>query len=112
MRNDSERFYDILDAIYKLQNYYKNHLELHKISEIELMVSVKCIEIINEACRCLSEVFQVKYSQVPWRQITNMRNILAYQYFKIDTDKVKLVTKKNMPELKRQIEEIIDEAFA
>ncbi len=111
MRDDSERLHDILDAISKLQNYSKSHSESHNISEIELMGLVKCIEIIGEACRCLSEDFRVKYNHVPWRQIANMRNILAHQYFEIDTDKVELVIKKNIPELKKQVEEILHDAF-
>ena len=71
MRDDSERLHDILDAISKLQTYYKDHLELHHISEIELMGLVKCIEIIGEACRSMSEDFKLKHTQVPWRQIAN-----------------------------------------
>jgi uncharacterized protein with HEPN domain len=74
---------------------------------MELMGIVRCIEIIGEASRCLSEDCKNKYNQVPWRQISNMRNILVHQYFEIDTDRVESVIKKNIPELKVSVEEIL-----
>ncbi len=72
---------------------------------------VKYLEIIGEASRCLSESFKNKYSLVPWRQIANMRNILVHQYFNVDIDKVEVevAIKKEIPELKNQIEQILQD---
>ncbi len=107
MRDDKERLLDILDSISLIEKYLLLNKDLYHLNEMELMGIVRCIEIIGEASRCLSEDCKNKYNQVPWRQISNMRNILVHQYFEIDTDRVESVIKKNIPELKVSVEEIL-----
>ena len=107
MRDDRERLLDILDSISLIEKYLLLNKDLYHVNEMELMGIVRCIEIIGEASRCLSEDCKNKYNQVPWRQISNMRNILVHQYFEIDTDRVESVIKKNIPELKVSVEEIL-----
>ena len=107
MRNDRERLLDILDSISLIEKYLLLNKDLYHLNEMELMGIVRCIEIIGEASRCLSEDCKNKYNQVPWRQISNMRNILVHQYFEIDTDRVESVIRKNIPELKVSVEEIL-----
>lgn len=107
MRDDRERLLDILDSISLIEKYLLLNKDLYHLNEMELMGIVRCIEIIGEASRCLSEDCKNKYNQVPWRQISNMRNILVHQYFEIDTDRVESVIRKNIPELKVSVEEIL-----
>ena len=107
MRDDRERLLDILDSISLIEKYLLLNKDLYHLNEMELMGIVRCIEIIGEASRCLSEDCKNKYNQVPWRQISNMRNILVHQYFEIDTDRVESVIKKNIPELKVSVEGIL-----
>jgi uncharacterized protein with HEPN domain len=91
VRDDRERLLDILDSISLIEKYLLLNKDLYHLNEMELMGIVRCIEIIGEASRCLSEDCKNKYNQVPWRQISNMRNILVHQYFEIDTDRVESV---------------------
>jgi uncharacterized protein with HEPN domain len=107
VRDDRESLLDILDSISLIEKYLLLNKDLYHLNEMELMGIVRCIEIIGEASRCLSEDCKNKYNQVPWRQISNMRNILVHQYFEIDTDRVESVIKKNIPELKVSVEEIL-----
>lgn len=107
MRDDKERLLDILDSISLIEKYLLLNKDLYHLNEMELMGIVRCIEIIGEASRCLSDDCKNKYNQVPWRQISNMRNILVHQYFEIDTDRVESVIRKNIPELKVSVEEIL-----
>jgi uncharacterized protein with HEPN domain len=107
VRDDKERLLDILDSISLIEKYLLLNKDLYHLNEMELMGIVRCIEIIGEASRCLSDDCKNKYNQVPWRQISNMRNILVHQYFEIDTDRVESVIRKNIPELKVSVEEIL-----
>jgi uncharacterized protein with HEPN domain len=38
------------------------------------------LEIIGEAARRVSEAFQQKHPEIPWRSIIGQRNVLAHQY--------------------------------
>lgn len=108
MRDDNERLLDILDAINIIDKSLSSGKEIHALNELEFLGIVRCIEIIGEACNNLSKPYQDKYSEVPWRQIANMRNILIHQYFNVDIEKVEKVVKENLPKLKSQIQKILE----
>ena len=107
MRDDEERLQDVLESIQLLEKYLSGSKELYGLNELEFMGVVRCVEVIGEACRYLSDELRSKYPNVPWREISNMRNILAHQYFNVDTEKVEIVIKQDIPKLKIEIEKII-----
>ena len=51
--------------------------------------------------------FKSKYSQIPWKNIIGMRDILAHQYFRIDLDLIWLTVTKKLPSLKETVEEML-----
>ncbi len=109
MRDDKERLLDILKALELLKKQLPEDIPLHQLKELEFMGVVRCIEVIGEACRSLSESLKSQFPEIPWRQIANMRNVLAHQYFNIDVEKVERAVQKDFPKLKFQIEKILAE---
>lgn len=73
---------------------------------------IKSIEIIGEAVSNLSSEFKNKYSKIPWRDVIGMRNKLIHQYFGIDLEIVWKTIKEDVPELKKQINEIKEDLIA
>ncbi|HUI89243.1 MAG TPA: HepT-like ribonuclease domain-containing protein [Anaerolineales bacterium] len=65
------------------------------------------ITLIGEACRSLPDDFQTRWANVPWAAIIGMRNVLVPHYFGVDEDAVWSVVKKDIPELKFNIETIL-----
>ncbi|MGH8003063.1 MAG: HepT-like ribonuclease domain-containing protein, partial [Brasilonema sp.] len=49
----------------------------------------------------------LQHPEVPWSQIIGMRNILTHNYFEIDLDVVWSAVERNLPNLKQQIETIL-----
>ena len=49
---------------------------------------VRSLEIIGEASKHLPDAWCLTYNSIPWRQITQMRNRLAHQYFETDFEVV------------------------
>ena len=45
---------------------------------------LKSLEIIGEASRSISEDLKKTHPEIPWRQITGMRNKLVHHYFGVD----------------------------
>jgi len=41
---------------------------------------VRRIEIIGETARRVSEETRERYPQIPWRQMTGMRNLVIHEY--------------------------------
>jgi uncharacterized protein with HEPN domain len=52
--------------------------------------------------------FMKKYPSVPWHKIIGMRNILIHEYDSIDLDRVWMTIQKDIPNLDKEIVNIIN----
>lgn len=68
----------------------------------------RSIEVIGEAAKQVPDDFRQRYSQIDWRAMAGMRDRLIHGYFSIDYDIVWDVVKNKVPQLRQEIEEIID----
>ena len=46
------------------------------------------IEIIGEAARRVGQQTRDKYVQIPWREMTSMRNLVIHEYDVVDINQV------------------------
>jgi uncharacterized protein with HEPN domain len=97
----------ILDSVNLVEEYLKGKGKLDFLNSIQLQDSViRRIEIIGEAIKNIPNDIKENYSQIPWKEITGMRDILIHQYFGVDLDLTWQVIDKDLPRLKRQILDI------
>ena len=71
-----------------------------------------CIMQIGELTTKLSEEFKEKNNVVPWRLIRATRNITAHDYEKIDFKHMWQTLIEDIPKLKTQLTDILEEANA
>jgi uncharacterized protein with HEPN domain len=109
MRDDSERLRDILEAIARIEKYASQGRNAVEPNELLQVWIVHHLQIIGEAVRSLSSATRTSYSQIPWSQIIAMRNILVHEYFGLDFDEVWATVERDLPELKRQVEIILQQ---
>lgn len=69
---------------------------------------IRRIAIIGEAVKNISMNFREKYSEIAWKKIAGMRDKVIHGYFNVDIDRVWVVIIKDIPLLKREIEDIIN----
>jgi uncharacterized protein with HEPN domain len=100
---------DILNAISKIERHprYAEGRAGYDADEYFRDVIQLNIERICEACKHLVDEYDYdeKYPDVPWRQITGMRIILAHVYWNIEDDIVWDIVERDLPELKKQTQE-------
>jgi uncharacterized protein with HEPN domain len=68
---------------------------------------VRLLEVIGEAANNVSNDFQEKFPEIPWRQIGATRNRLIHGYFDVDLDVVWEIVSVDLPNLVPQLEKII-----
>lgn len=107
MRDDREKLYDILEAIERIDKYAV--LGRRRFEEDELIQTwfIQHLQIIGEAARALSQATRDLGSDIQWRQIIGMRNVLAHTYFDIDLDVVWLAVTVSVPALKPEITRLL-----
>lgn len=78
--------------------------------DIRIYYSVmKNVEIIGEAANMLTRHFRETYTELPWRQIVSMRNVLVHGYAQVsDTDLWQTATNDIQP-LRKQVQQYLSE---
>jgi|AntAceMinimDraft_4_1070372.scaffolds.fasta_scaffold22881_3 uncharacterized protein with HEPN domain len=104
---------DISESIKKIEEYAKdiNKKEfLNKEDNVQIQDAIiRRLEIIGEAVKGLPVNFKKKYSDIPWKKIAGMRDILIHEYFGVNLERVWVAAKKDLPELKTKILKILKE---
>lgn len=110
MRNIKVYLTDILDEIDKAKLFIKgiNFKQFEKDDKTQYAV-IRCLEIIGESSKKIPNTIKQKYSDVPWKEISGMRNKLIHEYFGINILMVWKTIKKDLPPLKKIILQIIKE---
>jgi len=75
----------------------------------KLYSTIHCLEIIGEAVKNLPYEIKAEYTQIPWKKIAGMRDKLIHGYFSVDTERVWLTVKRDLPPLKETVRAILRE---
>ncbi|MGO8791243.1 MAG: DUF86 domain-containing protein [Terriglobia bacterium] len=108
MWRDDARLLDMLLAARELDKYTEgvSFAEFDRDRLLQHAV-IRLIEIIGEAARNISADFKAAHPEIPWSGIVGMRNRLIHEYFRVATDKVWEVVKKDMAALVALIEPLV-----
>jgi uncharacterized protein len=99
---------DILEAIIKIEQYTNGvKLEVFVRDNKTIDAVVRNISVIGEAVNYISVEIKSKYTQIPWREIADMRNKTIHEYFGIDLDILWKTVKEDLPTFKEQLIEIL-----
>jgi uncharacterized protein with HEPN domain len=109
VRDTQERLRDIQEAITRIMKYTNQGRVAFDESELVQTWVVHHLEIIGKAARSISQDFKNVHPEIPWKQISGMRNILIHIYFGIDRDIVWAVVERDLPLLKNSINTLLDE---
>jgi uncharacterized protein with HEPN domain len=108
MKKETFFLQHIIDSINILENYIKNLTKekfLKSISKQDLVV--RRLEIIGEAVKNLPSTFRENYPQIEWKEIAGTRDVLIHSYFAVDYDLVWNIVKKDIPKLKKVVNDIL-----
>jgi uncharacterized protein with HEPN domain len=99
---------DILDAVNDIENFVdKMSFEEFVKDRKTLNAVVRSIEIIGEASKNIPEALKAKHQELPWKQMTGMRDKLIHAYFGVDVETLWKATKENIPPLRNAIQKML-----
>lgn len=67
---------------------------------------IRTIEVMGEAAKNIPKSIQNRFPEIPWKDISGMRNKLIHEYFGVDTGVIWKTVKQDFPQLKILIEKV------
>lgn len=89
------------EAITMIQDRSREELDDDRMLELAL---VRLIEIIGEAAARVSEETYKRFSEIPWQEITGMRNRLIHGYDQVDLNVLWDTITDDLPPLVQKLE--------
>ena len=104
-----ERLYlsNIKECIERIEEYTKGGKEEFMQNKMIQDAVIRNFEIIGEATKRLSPELRSQYSDVPWQQMSGLRDVLIHDYLKVNLNLVWHIIEQNLSNLKRQVTAIL-----
>lgn len=101
---------DILEAIDRIQEYVQDVTrETFETDRMRIDAVIRNLEVIGETVKQVPGSVREKYPSVAWRKIAGLREILIHKYFDVNLEIVWGVVQSNIPILKTEIQQILQE---
>ena len=108
MKRDKPYLQHIIDAIFDIEKFMEGITKKAFFENREKQYAViRALEIMGEATKNLSAELKAKYPEIHWKTIAGMRDKLVHVYFGINLDRVWKAIKEDVPELKKQLFDIL-----
>jgi uncharacterized protein with HEPN domain len=109
-RDNSLYLNEILEQVGLIQNSFSNRSKEDLGRDLELRdATIRRIEIIGEAVKQVPKEIKLKYPNVEWKSIAGARDNIIHRYFNVDLEIIWNIVNLKIPELRKQIEEIIED---
>lgn len=100
----------ILEAIEKIERYTSVGRERFVRETHWQDATIRQLEIVGEAVKRLSPETRARQPEVPWKDITGMRDFLIHDYFGVDLETVWETSQRDVPVLRRAVEMLLGES--
>ena len=107
MRDDRERLRDIVEALDNIEKYTNRGKEVFEQDELIQVWIIHHLQIIGEASSTMSKNFIANHPEIPWQDMSDFRNVIVHEYFRVDPEIVWNVIIRELPNLKQKIIRII-----
>lgn len=102
----SDRIYveHMLECIQNIEEFTTEGREAFLNSKLVQAGVIRNLEIIGEATKRLSSDIRDRHSQIPWKKMSGMRDVLIHDYMGVDIGLIWNVVAKELPVLKQQLQ--------
>jgi uncharacterized protein with HEPN domain len=102
------RIQDILESAISIQAITQG-LQYEEFCQNKTMIKAVLYDylIIGEASRHIPSQIQLKYPQISWRLMADMRNVIAHEYFQVRTRLIWEGINQDIPLLTQQLQELL-----
>ena len=111
MKRDKAYLKHILDAISDTEDFIRG-IEIQEFFENKekQYAVLRALEIVGEATKNLSKELKARHREVPWKEISGIKDKLIHQYFGVNLQLIWETITNDLPKPEKQITEILNES--
>jgi uncharacterized protein with HEPN domain len=99
---------DIIHSISKTDEFVKGMtFEDFSADDKTIFAVVRALEIIGEAAKMIPVSIRNRHTDIPWREITGMRDKLTHAYFGVELEAVWNTIKNDIPKIDKQFRKML-----
>lgn len=106
-KNDIAYTDHIINCIKKIRKFVKG-IDKKEFAKNELIQDaiIRNFEVIGEASKKISPDFKKTYYDIPWKEISGMRDKLIHDYLGVDIDVIWKTIEHDLPILQKELKKI------
>ena len=109
MKDDSLYLIHITECLGRIESYTRSGRTGFMRSTMAQDAVIRNLEVIGEAANQVPQDFRDRHPELPWRRIAGFRDVLIHAYDRVRLDEVWSIIEKDLPDLKRKIEAMLQE---
>ena len=98
MPKDQQSILDIIDSINLIFEYTQD-IDWDEIDTKDQDAVIRRLTIIGEATKRLSPDFRAGHPEIPWKQMTGLRDIIVHEYDDIRLDIIRDIVEIELPKI-------------
>jgi uncharacterized protein with HEPN domain len=105
-KQDADYLRDMLRHIEMAEQFTQGYsYENVRDDERTLFAVIRCLEIISEASRRLSDQLKTRHPEIPWRPMAAAGNFYRHDYEEVTSRRVWKTLREDLPPLRAAVEE-------
>lgn len=98
---------NIDDGIARIESYTEDGREVFLYTPMIQDAVIRNLEIIGEATKKLSSELRESNSDIRWRQIAGLRDVLIHEYAKVNLPRIWNIIEQDLPGLKERVKSLL-----
>jgi uncharacterized protein with HEPN domain len=110
VKDDRVYLQHIRDALEDIAGYANAGRDAFFAERMRQDATVRKLQVIGQAVKSLSENAKSRQPHIPRKQIAGLRDKVIHDYFGVNLDIVWAVVEKDLPALRRAVDDLLSEA--